>query len=84
MGSLDTTPFLTSKGLSSQEGLLDFKNEKYVVLYLLSGQGPASSLNCPAIFILEFPSTGNELQLFTMEWWGAGVGIYLLHQTYGS
>jgi len=66
MGSLDTTPVSTSKELSSQEGLLDFKNEKYVVSYLLSVQGPASSLNCPAIFISQFPSTGNELQLFTM------------------
>ena len=84
MGSLDTTPVSTSKELSSQEGLLDFKNEKYVVSYLLSVQGPASSLNCPAIFISQFPSTGNELQLFTMGWMRAGVGIYLLHQTYGS
>ena len=66
MGRFDTTPVSTSKELSSQEGLLDFKNEKYVLSYLLSAQGPASSLNCPAIFISQFPSTGNELQLFTM------------------
>ena len=30
--------------LCSQEGLLDFKNEEYVVFYLLSGQGPASPI----------------------------------------
>ena len=42
----------------------DFKNEKYVVSYLLSGQGPASSLNSPAMFVLEYRSTENEIQLF--------------------
>ena len=30
--------------MCSQGDLLDFKNEEYVVLYLLSGQGPASSI----------------------------------------
>ena len=44
-GWTDTTPLLTSKELSSWEGLLDFKNEKYVVFYLLSWQGPESSIN---------------------------------------
>ena len=31
--------------MCSQGGLLDFKNEKYVVFYLLSWQGPESSIN---------------------------------------
>ena len=75
MGRLDIIPLLTSKELSSREGLLDFKNEKYVVSYLLSGQGPASSLNRPAVDILEFLFTGNELQLLTL-----GGPIYLLPQ----
>ena len=55
-----------SKELSSGEGFLDFKNEKYVVSYLLSGQGPASPLDCPATDILEFLSTGNELKLLSL------------------
>ena len=54
------------KELSSGEGFLDFKNEKYVVSYLLSGQGPASALDCPATDILEFLSTGNELKLLSL------------------
>ena len=37
-GYLIITPLLTSTVLSSWEGLLDFKNEEYVVSYLLSGQ----------------------------------------------
>ena len=56
---------LTSKELSSWEGLLDFKNEKYVVSYLLSGQGPASSFDCHAVDMLELLSTGNELRLLS-------------------
>ena len=68
MGRLDTTPLLTSKELSSQQGLLDFKNERYVVSYFLSWHSPISSLDCPAIDILEFLSTGNELQLLTLGW----------------
>ena len=31
---------------------------------LLSGQGPASCLHGPAIFVLEYQSTESELQLF--------------------
>ena len=65
LGSLGIIPLLTSKELSSQQGLLDFKNERYVVSYFLSWYSPISSLDCPAIDILEFLSTGNELQLFT-------------------
>ena len=57
--------FLTSKELSNWEGFLDFENEKYLVSYLLSGQGLASSLS-PAIFILKYRSTGKELQLLTL------------------
>ena len=63
-------PFLTSKELPSREGLLDFKNEKYVVSYLLSGQGAASSLNCPAILVLENQSTGNESPIAYPGWGG--------------
>ncbi|KAJ8775921.1 hypothetical protein J1605_015984 [Eschrichtius robustus] len=61
--------------MCSREGLLNFENVEYVVFYLLSGQGPASSLNCPAIDILEFLSTGNELLLLTLR------PIYLLPQS---
>ena len=32
--------------MCSQEGLLDFAHEEYVVLYLLSGQGSASPPSC--------------------------------------
>ena len=35
-GQLSITPLWTSKKFSSQEGLLDFENEKYVVLLLFS------------------------------------------------
>ena len=51
---VDTIPLLTFKKFSSWEDLLDLENEKYVVSCLLSGQGPASSLDCPTIDILEF------------------------------
>ena len=74
-GLLWAGSFLTSKELSSWEGFLDFENEKYLVSYLLSGQGPASSMDCPAIDMLEFLSTGNELKLLTL-----GRPIYLLPQ----
>ena len=37
-----------------------------MVSYLLSGQGPASPLDCPATDILEFLSTGNELKLLSL------------------
>lgn len=42
------------------------RNEKYVLSYLVSGQGPASSLNCPVIDILQFPATENALQLLSL------------------
>ena len=60
------TPLLMSKELPNGEGFLDFKYEKYVVPYLLSGQGPASPLDCPATDISEFLSTGNELKLLSL------------------
>ena len=60
--------------MCSRGGLLDFEYEEYVVFYLLSGQGPASSLDCPAIDILEFLSTENKLQLLALG------PIYLLPQ----
>ena len=41
--------------------------------FLLSGQGPAFSLDCPAMDILEFLSIGNKLKLLTL---GVG-GIYV-------
>ena len=47
--------------MCSQGGLRNFKNEEYMVS---SGQGPAFSLFCPAIFLLEHPSIENKLQLF--------------------
>ena len=62
--------------MCSPEGLLNFENVEYVVFYLLPGQGPASSLDCPAIDILEFLSTGNEFLLLTLR------PIYLLPQVY--
>ena len=40
-----------------------------------SGQGPASSFNCPAVSVLEFQSTGNESLIPLL--WEEG-GIYLL------
>ena len=76
-------PFLTSKELSSPESFLDLENEKYVVSYLLSGQGPASSLNCPAILILEYRFTGNKSPIAYPGGGGGGGGlwpIYLLPQ----
>ena len=60
MGRLDVIPLLTSKKLSSQEGLPNFENEKYVVFY----QGRAWP---PLSIVLEFLSTGNELKLLTLE-----------------
>ena len=59
----DITPLLTSNELYSQEGLLDFENERYVVSSPLLGQDLASSLT-PAV--VEFLSTGNEPQLLTL------------------
>ena len=50
----------------------DFENEKYVV-WVWSGQGPASSLNCSAILVLEFRSTGNESPV-ALPWVGGDGG----------
>ena len=48
---------------------------------MCSGQGPAFSLNCSAILILEFQLTENE-SLIALPWWwgGGGEGICLLPQ----
>lgn len=56
---------------------LHLQNEKYVIFYLLSGQG--SSLHCPIILILEYGSTGTNLKLLYPGWVvGVGrVGSYL-------
>ena len=77
MGSFGITPLLTFKELSSQEGLLNFKNEKCVVSYLYMGRAQ------PSLFILlidisEFLSTGNKL-LIAHSGWGWW-GVYLLPQ----
>ena len=56
----------------SWEGLPDLENEDYLVFNLLSGQGSASSLDCPAIHILEFLSTGNGFHLLTLLGMGWG------------
>ena len=77
MGRLSITPLLTSKELSSQEGLLNFKNEKCVVSYLYMGRAQPS-LFVLLIDILEFLSTGNKL-LIAHPGWGKW-GVYLLPQ----
>ena len=48
-----------------------------------SAKGPASSLNCPAILVLELWFKGNKSPV-TLPWgWGGGrEGIYLLPQFY--
>ena len=55
--------------MCSQEGFLTLENEKYVVW-----QGPVSSLNCPAILILEFQSMGNESSIALPSWGGGEIG----------
>lgn len=65
LGRLDIIPLLISKDFSGREDFLDIQCETHVVSYLLSVQGPAMSLDFPAINILELLSTGNELQLLT-------------------
>ena len=45
-----------------------------------SWQGPAFSLNCPAILVLEFCSIGNEFPVALSWWWGLRLGISLLPQ----
>ena len=69
MGRLDITLLLTSEELSSQEGLPDFENEKYVVSYLLFGQSFIFYLGRawpPLSIDMEFLSNGNELRLLTL------------------
>ena len=60
----------------------DSLNEKWMRSWMRnvwSGQGPASSLICAAIFILEFQSIGNE-SLVALLWW---VPIFLLPRDCG-
>ena len=75
MGRLSITSILTSKELSSQEGLLNFKNEKCVVSYLYMGRAQPS-LFVLLMDILEFLSTGNKLLIAHP---GGGT-VYLLPQ----
>ena len=49
--------------MCGQEGLLTLRMRN-----MWSGQGPASSLNCPASLVLELRSPGNESR------WGGGGG----------
>ena len=67
---VDIISLLTSKGLISQEGLLDFGNGEYVVFYLLSGQAQ------PLLFFSYNLHLGVWVQLFTLE------PIYLLSQDF--
>ena len=75
MGRLSITPLLTSKELSSQEGLLNFKSEKCVVSYLYMGRAQPS-LFVLLMDILEFLSTGNKLLIAHP----GGGAVYLLPQ----
>ena len=67
----------TFLGICSLEVLLDLENETYVVFFLICRQGPASSLEGPAILLLDNWSTGIKLQHLTL---GVGTGgpSYLL------
>ena len=53
-------PFRPPRGFLVGNISLTPKMRNNVVCYLLFGQGPASFLNCPAIFILQYWSPGNE------------------------
>ena len=75
--SIDIDPLLNPKEpfrTCSQEDLLT-ENEKYMVSYLLSGQGPGSSFSCPAVLILVYWSTGEKCPI-VLPW----IAIYLLPQ----
>ena len=61
--------------MCGREGLLVSR-----IKNIRSGQGPASSLNCSAVFILEFWFTGSE-SLIALAW-ELGVGFYLWPQLY--
>ena len=78
---VDITPLLTPKELSSREGFLDFGNEKYVVSYLLSGQGPApSGLSCYSLGVL----VHRERISNCLPWGRGGAPIYRLPQSQGQ
>ena len=63
MGRLRTIPLLTSKELSSWEGFLDFKNEKYVVSYLGKAQHPLLIV----MLLIFWSLSTDELQLLILE-----------------
>ena len=71
--SLDITHILTSKEpflhLCSLRGLLTMRMRN-----MWSGQGLAASLNCPALLLLEFRSTGNESPI-TLPWGSGGPNL---------
>ena len=50
--------------MHSWEGLLDFENEKYVVSFIWAGL--SLSYYPVIIFILEYLSTGDKLQLLSL------------------
>lgn len=87
LASVSLTPLQTSKELSVhvQWGKLpDSENEKYVVSYFLSGQGPDSSLNCPAILVLGYWSTGDKSPI-TLSWgWRDGTWTSCLITMWGN
>lgn len=64
---LTSFPSLISKDFSGREDFLDFQCGDTRGLLSLSVQGPAMSLDFPAINILELLSTRNELKLLTSE-----------------
>ena len=72
---------LASLPFDHQEAFLHRHGQGYLMTSrtrnMWSGQGPASSLNCPAILTLEFWSTGNESPIALCWVWG---NIYLLPQ----
>ena len=77
MGRLDITPLLTSKEFSSQEGLLDFENKKYVASYLYPGRAQLA-LSIALLFSLWMLVHRGRTP--TALPGGCGVTIYLLSQ----
>ena len=77
MGKLDITPLLTSKEFSSQEGLLDFENKKYVASYLYLGRAQLA-LSIALLFSLWILVHRGRTP--TAHPGGCGVTIYLVSQ----
>ena len=66
-------PFWSPRTLLVRKVFLTSRMINMWSLYLLSGQGPASSLSCLAILILEYRSTGNQSPIaFPGRGWGRG------------